>query len=147
MFPKGGLAMNRDRLLISSAMLTSLNEANKTDNLNLLEPFVQVCIASTTPVNTTINKAIILEKLKQDFALSDMPSAVLDKILIRLSKRSASQRIVEYKNKEFRFVQNPMLKLLVGWKKMQMSKSNIFLKNCPHGLPNISLVFILQKMI
>lgn len=107
MFPKGGLAMNRDRLLISSAMLTSLNEANKTDNLNLLEPFVQVCIASTTPVNTMINKAIILEKLKQEFALSDMPSAVLDKILIRLSKRSASQRIVEYKNKEFRFVQNP----------------------------------------
>ena len=88
MFFKGGFSMNTNRLLISSAMLTALCETRESDNLSLLEPFVRTSIARSTELNSKIDKALVISHLQDDFAFSDVPVAVLDKVLLRMEKKN-----------------------------------------------------------
>lgn len=107
MFPKGALSMKRDRLLISSAMLTSLCETQSKDNLSLIEPFVIMSVALTTQVNCLINSEKLLVKLKEDFAFADMPKAVLTKVLDRLSSRLPKEnRIIKKEKDGFRLIKD-----------------------------------------
>lgn len=97
--------MKRDRLLISSAMLTSLCETQSKDNLSLVEPFVIMSVALTTEVNNFINCEKILVKLKEDFAFADMPMAVLTKVMDRLSSKFPKEsRIIKKDKRGFRLI-------------------------------------------
>lgn len=86
MKPEEGLEMKTSRLLISSAMLTAMCDTQSVDNLKLLERFVTMCIADSTTVGKKIDKQRILELMDQQYAFSNMPLSVLDKILQRMAR-------------------------------------------------------------
>lgn len=85
---KEGFEMKTIRLLISSAMLTAMSDQQALDNLKLLERFVTMCIADSTVVGGKIDKSRILELMDQQYAFSNMPLPVLDKILQRMVRSS-----------------------------------------------------------
>lgn len=85
---KEGFEMKTSRLLISSAMLTAMSDQQALDNLKLLERFVTMCIADSTVVGGKIDKSRILELMDQQYAFSNMPLPVLDKILQRMVRSS-----------------------------------------------------------
>ena len=78
--------MKTDRLLVSSTMLAALCNYNATDNLKLIEKFMMVCINDTTDVGQHINLVALAERMSERFAFKDIPSAVLEKILLRMSR-------------------------------------------------------------
>lgn len=85
---KEGFEMKTSRLLISSAMLTAMSDQQALDNLKLLERFVTMCIADSTVVGGKIDKSRVLELMDQQYAFSNMPLPVLDKILQRMVRSS-----------------------------------------------------------
>ena len=58
-----------------------------------MEPFVKICLARSTEVNARINKETIITHLQDDFAFSNVPVAVLAKVLLRMSK--GKDKVVE----------------------------------------------------
>lgn len=103
--------MKMDRLLISSSMIAAMCEKNAIDNLKLLEPFVIVCLADLFDPGESIKKAKVILHLEQRFAFQEMPTAVLDKILSRISQKG--DKIVRFQKtsgedgKQFCFVEKP----------------------------------------
>lgn len=107
MFAKGGRIVNTNRLLISSAMLTALCEQKELDNLSLLEPFVRMSISRLSDVSSQINKSEIIGHLQNDFAFSDVPAAVLDKVLLRMaSKKDSIIKCTSYEENKFILLQD-----------------------------------------
>lgn len=108
MFPVGGIVMNIDKLLVSSAMLTAMCKKDDTDNLKLLEPFVLVCINECTELGAEIPKSHVLELLDTQYAFREMPEAVLNNILTRLSRNKKSGLVSRTKDGRFLLVRRPL---------------------------------------
>ena len=111
MFPTGGVCMKMNRLLISSSMIAAMCEKSATDNLKLLEPFVIVCLADLFVPGEQIKKEKVISLLEQRFAFQEMPTAVLDKILSRISQKGnkivRSLKISGEDGQQFVFVEKP----------------------------------------
>ena len=111
MFPAGGVCMKMNRLLISSSMIAAMCEKSATDNLKLLEPFVIVCLSDLFVPGEQIKKEKVISLLEQRFAFQEMPTAVLDKILSRISQKGdkivLSLKISGEDGRQFIFVEKP----------------------------------------
>ncbi len=103
--------MKMNRLLISSSMIAAMCEKSAIDNLKLLEPFVIVCLADLFVPGEQIKKEKVISLLEQQFAFQEMPTAVLDKILSRISQKGDKivrlLKISGDDGKQFCFVEKP----------------------------------------
>lgn len=100
MFLWGGISVKIDRLLISSSMLTALSSQPGIDTLKLLEPFVLVCLSEEVEPGDTIPKERISSLLQDRFSFQSMPTAVLDKILTRISNSNKKLITSKYTSNE-----------------------------------------------
>lgn len=96
MFLWGGISVKTDKLLISSSMLTALSSQPGIDTLKLLEPFVLVCLSDEVEPGEIVPKEKIIACLQERYAFQSMPTAVLDKILIRIA--GSNEKFVKIQN-------------------------------------------------
>ena len=95
------LDMNNKNILISTAMLSSIWEKERKDLLDLMAPFVLYIIGKTYCIKEQIDSGIILKQLNVEYGFKDVPNAVLDKILTRLTRRRKLHKAREDKKVKY----------------------------------------------
>ena len=78
--------MQQEMMLISSAMISSIWEANKKDTIDLIIPFVKYVIFENYDYNIPLDNSFILLQLRTRFCFDTFPNIILEKVLNRLSK-------------------------------------------------------------
>lgn len=86
--------MRKEETFITQAMLASYLEVEQKDYLELLLPFLCVCLPQK--VNAKISLQDVKESLYNDYAL-DIPVNVIEKLLLRLRNRKDSAQIAKEK--------------------------------------------------
>lgn len=82
--------MQQEMMLISSAMISSIWEANRKDTIDLIIPFVKFIIYENYNENVPLDNTFILHQLRERFSFDIFPNIILDKVLNRLCKSNST---------------------------------------------------------
>ena len=96
---KNGEGMNNN-ILISVCVLQNFWDKHKKDTLDILMPFLKVCIAKTTKTGEMIDVNIITQTFRNEFGYDDIPINVITVMLNRLSPDVIKRENGKYKLKK-----------------------------------------------
>lgn len=75
--------MNENQTMISAAMLEAVWQSRKKDMIDLITPFVMYATATLTSPNEEINIPKVQSYVQQKYAYTDIPEAIIRKVLDR----------------------------------------------------------------
>ena len=119
---KIGVDMKNNNSLLCTTMLATFWNEREVDHIDLISTFVKYILQSeySTSRSKRINKQLIKKKLEQDYAFSDFPNPMIDKIISRLTH----QKILRKTNNEYYLIADLSSEFALFEIEQNKSKSN-----------------------
>lgn len=97
--------MMNENVMIGTAILSTFADKKQSDSIDLMIPFVKYALQEKYAVGDIISPCSICDYIQQTFAFNDLPIAIIEKAIKRLSKNNGC---LTYTNKEYTFSKDVM---------------------------------------
>lgn len=109
-----------ENLMIGTAILATFSKTKKSDNIDLMLPFVKFALQENYEIGDIIDTNMLCDYIQKTFAFSDLPTAIVDKAVNRLSKNNG---YLTYNNKEYTFSKD----VSIDHAKIKEKRNNAFM--------------------